>query len=284
MHIENTRQTSYRQIKQLIFELEERVAKFGASDFDVEDDPRVRRLRFIRLTSDIEDQLIMNSYNFMISHFGDEAETYNWFVHSIKYCAYDYLVVCNEENRVVALSRSQYLKIRENRTQGDNQSILAIWYIAVDRKYRNRGLAKALYSEMYKRTLKLARSRRHEILAIVGEAVESVEEFLNAMGRKRLYQRVRGTLEEVSYEYPPMDFDPKTGEVSGATGIEHLMVRFLDDRQGASTSDIIRIVETIYYEYLGRKRNYVSYKAYSNAEKYITQMKRNFIDHLSAGG
>src|SRR5205823_1803239 len=152
---------------------------------------------------------------FMKQHFGEEAETYNWFLHTIKKNLNNYFIIIDSTRKIIGLSNSQYIKLPRETRHETIQSVIAVWHIAVDSSHRNRGLATWLYENVFRKYLLVGRRRRHEILAIVGEAVESAENFLNSLGRKRLFYKQGDGLHEVSYMCPPLDYDPNTGCMNG---------------------------------------------------------------------
>jgi GNAT superfamily N-acetyltransferase len=228
------------------------------------------------------DRNLRPAHRFMKFHFGDESETYGWFVRSMRDGLNQYFVVEDEQRRIIGLSNSQYLRIKKTNTDqtAGGQAIFVVWHIAIDELHRGKGLAKILYATIYRHYLMLARRRRHEILAIVGEAVSSVETFLNALGRRRLYFKSEKGWEEVSYMCPPLDYDPHTGLVNGAMVNEHLMVRFIDGREVASLEIVAAVVETMHREYIGRVDDYFSYKAYRTAKAHIESLDKEFREKL----
>jgi len=235
----------------------------------------------VRKLSNEADPAVRRAYQFMKTYFAGESETFGWLIRSMEDDLNQYFVVEDSNRTVVALSNSQYLRIR-GRARGSLQSIVVIWHIAVDPDHRGKGLAKSLYRTIYEDALNTARRRKHEVLAIVGEAMDEVEGLLNALGRKRLYYRQGNNWEEVSYLCPPLDYDQSTGAVIGAMTAQHLMVRFVDSRTVVSLDGLEAIVNTMYHEYLGARRDYESYRAYVKAKTHLSDLAKEFSNRVGS--
>ncbi|MDP3800297.1 MAG: hypothetical protein Q8Q90_02625 [bacterium] len=226
-----------------------------------------------RLTSG-SDPLARDVWNMMRDEFKDEADTLSWVRESIRQKLNNYDVVIAPDGQLASFSNTRYLELDKGEPKQagkDTESILFVSYILTADNARGKGLATELYKDFYKDTLEKAKESGHAIKAIFGESVESVEPFLNKMGRKRLYfEDAEGNVREVPYKAPPCDYDDDTGEplVDGAK--EHIMIRLIDNAQEMDSGELMRMVKALYYqEYTASPEDYNNKNAWQRSKEVI---------------
>lgn len=208
------------------------------------------------------------THEFMVEQFGkEESETLNWFRHTIKNGINDYHTM-EHGGEVVAFSNTRLLELEPQEGKAP-EAVLTVWHISTEEEMRNKGLASELYQSFYRDAAKKAEERGQTIVGVMGEAVDTVESFLNRMGRKRAYyEDADGNIRELPYQCPPVDMDSKTGEPLEKPVPEHVMLRMTDDRQEMPAEDVLRMVEAIYFrEYLGTEDDYDSPEVYRAARQ-----------------
>lgn len=207
-----------------------------------------------RLTSG-SDPLIRQVWQMMRNEFGDEADSLRWVGESIRKGLNNYDIVTNKNEELASFSNTRYIELDKDEKikEGEiKESILFISYILTADKARGKGLATELYKDFYKGTLEKAKESGQAIKAVFGESVESVEPFLNKMGRKRLYfEDVDGNIQEVPYKAPPCDYDLETGEPVVDGALEHLMIRMVDGSQEFDSNELMRMVRALYSQEYG---------------------------------
>lgn len=190
--------------------------------------------------------------------------------------AYHYIE--NAKGEVVALSQAEYLKVAGLSLKKDG--FLFVVYIVTDPQFRQQGFATELYQKMYDFGLEQARKSNERITAVIGETVETVEPFLNRMGRKRVYfEDQKGDVREVPYVLPPLDWDSKTGEPKLDSSSEHLMVKLLDGRHDLTSSELLGMVRAMYATYDFDRDYFASDEAHANQQR---QIQRYFGELQSA--
>ncbi len=226
----------------------------------------------IRYVTNARDPVVKKIHDTMVKEFGkEESETLTWLRHTIRKDLNRYHVAETPDGAVAAFSNTQYLELESasGRENNPRESIIPIWHIVSDPRYRNQGVASELYQSFYQDALAEAKKRGNAVKGVIGEAVSSVEGFLNRMGRKRMYFEDReGNVREVPYMCPPVDMDDVTGEPREEPVPEHIMVRLVNGEQTMPNEDLLRMVKAMYVEYVGAKDNYDSEEAYQKALGY----------------
>jgi hypothetical protein len=221
------------------------------------------------------------AHSFMIAEFGAEAETKEWFRHAIEKRINTFFVLLNEE-RVVGLSNSQYLILKGQVQDSTKCSILAVWHISVDQGLRKRGLAKHLEYAMLRRAYFIAKRCRHLFVGVCAEAVETAEPVFNKLHCRRVYYQDQvGDIHELAYVCPPVDYNAMTGALLGPAVPEHLMLGILNDPGHVRKGLLLRIIWTMYVEYLGTRTDYASYVAYEQAKRSLQLMLKGIEEKLS---
>ena len=266
-----TPEQSHARMQEMIAELKA-ASKFsrqeGDGNAEVITSPEGEQFT-IRALRDPKDPAIKKLHSFMVKEFGkEESETLTWLRHTIKEGLNDYHIV-EKDGKIVAISNTRYFDM-ENGEGSPKESILTVWHITTERRSRNKGLASEIYQSFYKTALDRAKENSHAFKGVVGEAVSSVEPFLNRMGRGRVYfEDASGNVKEVPYVCPPVDMDSATGEPLEDPVPEHIMVRLMNGKKEMPVQDLMRITETIYIrEYLGAPDNYESPDIYGKAREY----------------
>ena len=238
----------------------------------------------IRSIEDSKDPAIKKIHAVMVKEFGkEEAEALYWIRDTIKKDINRYHIAETPEGEIVAFSNTQYLELEpaSGREREPRESIVPIWHIVSDRAHRNKGVASELYQNFYQDALVESQKRGNILKGIIGEAVSSVEGFLNRMGRKRMYFEDRaGNVHEIPYLCPPVDTDDRTGEPREDPMPEHVMLRLVNGDQKMPIEDLLRMIKAMYLEYVGASDNYDTKEAYQNALKYNMRMLMNLAETL----
>lgn len=226
----------------------------------------------VRFVTDAKDAVVRGIHRTMVKEFGkEESETLTWLRHTIRKDLNRYHVAETPDGKVAAFSNTQYLELEPapGHEHDPRESIVPIWHIVSDPAYRNRGVASELYQSFYQDALEEAKKRGNVMKGIIGEAVDSVEGFLNRMGRKRMYFEDReGNVHEVPYVCPPVDMDDATGEPREEPVPEHVMLRLISGEERMPNEDLVRMVKAMYTEYVGAPDNYDTQEAYQKALGY----------------
>ena len=240
---------------------------------------------FLRAITHPDDPAVEKMFAFMQEQFDEEEVTpLSWIRYSITEKLYSYHIVEDARGEIVSYSNTQYLELSpsEESVHGTTESILAVWYVNTKPAARGKGFARELYQSVYTNGLREARSRGQVIKGIIGEAVGSVELFLNHMGRKRIYfEDDAGHIHQVPYVQPPTDFDTATGEPIGETLQEQIMLRLIDGRNELAPEELLLMVEAMYQAYVAEEQNYDSRKAFENAREFSGHLLEELKQTLS---
>ena len=234
----------------------------------------------LRLLHDPADPSIDQIHALLLEELSEEeADTLPWIKHAVQEHINRYHVVETAEGRVIALSSTQVLPLPpgEETPEQAPASLLVVWFVVTAPPFRHKGLASALYQRFVQDTIAEAQARGQPLKGIIGEAVSTVEVFLNRMGRKRLYfADETGNLYEVPYLCPPVDFDPHTGEPLALPVPEHLMLSLPSGAQEMRVEDVLQMVAVLYAEYAAQESDYASLEAFRRAQNYTTEL----LSHL----
>ncbi|MBS3166039.1 hypothetical protein J4444_02860 [Candidatus Woesearchaeota archaeon] len=119
-----------------------------------------------------------------------------------------YHAVCDAKGKVIAAANSSCLPLVGR--LDFPESILAVWYVAIDQGYRGRKLVHELYHSMYEFFLNQSLDLGTSMRSIVGEAshdnLETISRVLSRpeISRKRVYCDIGDNLVEVPYISPPL--------------------------------------------------------------------------------
>ena len=226
---------------------------------------------YIRRIQDPEDPAVEKIYDLLVKEFSeDEADTIETIKAAVKSDIQDYRVVEDAEGRIVAVSNMEYLKLEDSK-----DLMIFVAYVATDTDYRRLGLGSELYPGSYDLAKEKAKEDGSRIKGVIGEAVNTVEPFLNRMGRRRIYFEDKdGNVHEVPYMQAPLDWDKKTGKPKTESAPEHLMIRLLDGRQEMQASEIIPMVQAAYEE------NCIFPEEYFKTEKAYQKCEDTVMNHL----
>jgi predicted N-acetyltransferase YhbS len=227
---------------------------------------------FIRRVQDTNDPAVQKIHEFLVKEFSkEEADTLETVKAAVEQEVQVYRIAENAEGRIVALGNMQYLEL-----ESSQEAMLFAAYVVTDADYRKAGLGSELYPGFYNFAKEKAKKDGVCIKGIIGEAVDTVESFLNRMGRKRIYfEDENGNIREVPYVQAPLDWDKKTGEPKTKAVAEHLMIRLLDGRQEMQISEIMPMVKAIYEE------NYTFAEEYFKTKKAYQACEDTVMSHLS---
>lgn len=226
----------------------------------------------LRVLHDPHDRSVDQMYKLMVVELSEEeAEIPAWIRHTIEKHLYWYHVVETQDGTLAAFSSTQYLELKplQGRDVSPQESFFVVWAIVTGQPFRRRGLAHTLYERFLRDARAEAQARGQRLKAILGEAVGSIESFLNPMGRKRSYfTDERGYVYEVPYLAPPIDMDPCTGEPEGVPVSEHLMLQLLSGDQALSAEELLHMIWVMYEQYVGEESAYQSRVAFERARQY----------------
>lgn len=222
-------------------------------------DPSGKILR-LRRVSKSNDPATTQIFNVLCETFSeDEADT----LETIQSDAPDpdvafFVIQEKGSPKVLALINAYVLPVGPSGLQ------LFIGYVVTDETQRGKGLASRLYRAACLFFIRRAEIKAREAYGIVGEMVETVEEyFLKIGGCRRLYvETLEGAVAEIPYIQPPLDFDKKTGEPLTKPVPEHLMLRLVDYDAELTVAKVLEIVWSIYESYFFDESDFESEKAY----------------------
>ena len=160
---------------------------------------------------------------------------------------------------------------------------LFIGYVVTKETEEGKGLAARLYRAAYLFFMRRAEIKAREAYGIVGEMVETVEEyFLRIGGCRRVYAETPDGAAEIPYIQPPLDFDKATGEPATRPVSEHLMIRLVDYVAELTAADILEIVWSIYESYFFGEEDFESAEAYQRhcavISEIFEELKRSLPD------
>src|SRR3989344_1327727 len=144
----------------------------------------------IKRITDPEDPALLQMHELFFREFAYEMDYFPYVKGWVKEEDISYHAVLDREQRVIAAANSSYLLLDSSTNA---ESILAIWFMAVDKLYRGKRLANELYQDTYKFALKRSLDGKTKLKAIVGEAshkeLATIEQVLNReeIGRKRVF-------------------------------------------------------------------------------------------------
>lgn len=269
---------SHKQMKKEILDLEMKSPFQKYIDNDGIErlrSPEGEEFRVVEMKDAKDKQRIDKIYNFMLEEFGeDETETKVWIKKSIEQNLNWYHLVENEKGEIVSLSSVQHLELEPERgkEEAPRESMIYVCFILTKDNYRSKGLAPELYSEFYKKSLHEAEKKGQKIKGIMGEAVETVERFLNKFGRKRMYFKDKsGNMHEVPYFQPPVDIDDD-GYAHSNKVPEHVMFKGVDGKQEFRADDVLRMVRAIYKEYIAGESNYNTKAGFERSWKIMNDL------------
>ncbi|MFY9492988.1 MAG: hypothetical protein WAP55_00670 [Minisyncoccia bacterium] len=221
-------------------------------------DPSGRILR-LRRVSKSNDPATTEIFNLLCRTFSeDEADTLETIQSDVTDPDVAFFVIQEKNNpRVLALINVYVLPVGPSGLQ------LFIGYVVTDDTERDKSLASRLYRAACLFFMRRSEIKAREAYGIVGEMVETVEEFfLKVGGCRRLYVETPERILEIPYIQPPLDFDKRTGRPLKNPVPEHLMLRLVDYGDELSVEDVLKIVWSIYESYFFEEDDFESEKAY----------------------
>jgi hypothetical protein len=228
------------------------------------------------------DPLVREIWQMMKEEFGDEADPLYWVKESIKEGISQYDVVTTPDGKIISFSSSQYLEM-DPKEGNPSESMVYTAFILTKEEYRRKGLATELEIKLSTGALKKAKEESHMVRGTIGECTETSEEFWNKMGERRIYfEDSEGNMVEVPYKAPPVDFDSKTGDPTVDGAYEHLMINLFDGKKEISTEGLLRMVKTIFKEYVADSDDYDSKVAWKKAQDVIDGYLRD-LESILAG-
>ena len=204
---------------------------------------------FIRQIKDPQDPATKKLHKFLLSALSaDEVDDLDTIRGAMTGGNYAYHAIEDQSGKMVSVSNVGYLETKlPEQEKATKEAVAFVAYIVTDPNFREKGLGSELYQNIYGFALQEAKSRDHNLKGFIGEAVSTVEPFLNRMGRKRMYFEDRdGNLREVPYMQAPLEWDKKTGRPISRAVPEHLMLRLTSGKQGLSVDELLSMVWALY--------------------------------------
>ena len=226
----------------------------------------------IDLLTSHDEQKLKQTFEFLSGFFEQGMDDYE---HMIDEWIFDldiaYHALGDGSGNVVGAANSSLLHLESGCENAE--SVLAVWYVAIDPKYRGRRLPNELYQSIYQFSLERIQTERKELKAIVGEAshkeIKTIERVLSRdeIARKRVYYQDNDeVLREVPYVSPPLRWDFETGEPAEEAQANHLMLRLLNGEQHMPAKDLLTIIKAIYHDsYLPRQDDFLNNESYMKA-------------------
>lgn len=175
----------------------------------------------------------------------------------------------NEKGEVVCTLDGGLLPLLDEDGKETGESIFMVFYVATDPKVEGIGIGREIMITAYQAAEQEARRRGLRFIGTAGECTYTSKRYWENLGWRRTYtQDQQGSIAEIPYVQPPLDFDLETGEITEGCGDapEHFMVRLFDN---ASIEDpsiaekFIQIVRAFY-----RANNYVDRRAFEAETAY----------------
>jgi GNAT superfamily N-acetyltransferase len=194
-------------------------------------------------------------------------------------------VISDESGRVLGFIEGYYTALKNTDGKERNESSLSIGFVVIRPEARSKQLARELYIQILDECDRLSTERGETLAVVAGESVPTVEPVLNKFGRGRVYfDRPDGSLEEVQYFQPPLDWDTKSGgpRQGARPSPEHLMLGLTDGSKDVSIEDVLGSVKAI-YEYVGQPADsFENEDAYRRYEASIDGYFGDFKGKISA--
>lgn len=234
---------------------------------------------FVSELTDPSDPAVKEARSLLMEEFGrDMVEPMNWWKQAITEGLYRYNVIKNESGKIVSVSVVQPLE------GGNKGTMFAEWFVYTDPNVKNSAeLSRHVLASSCESGLADLRQSGTKFRGFVGESVSDMETRENdGMHKKRMFiETADGGVKEVPYEYPPSEFDSKTGKEDSDTGPARLMVRMVDGSNEMSSEDLLKMVDSMYKEYVGTANDYNDLEAYGRAQIYVDLMLAKLRDAIS---
>ncbi len=216
------------------------------------------------------------AYEFLSKTFGSEMDDYEPIVNEwIFDLNIAYHAVSDWKGNVIAAANSSYLAL--DSSSPDAESILAVWYVAVDEEYRGRRLVNELYQSIYQFALDRSEQENNVVKAIVGEAshqdIQTIEQVLRReeIARKRVYyEDEKGSVKEVPYVSPPLKWDFETGVPAEEAQANHLMIKLTNGQESIPAKELLQIITAIYRDsYFPKQEDFKDSNSHILAHKIV---------------
>ena len=161
----------------------------------------------------------------------------------------EYLVHVAEDSRgkIEGLHTGAVVEMVNVRGNASKESAVQLGcYTLTSPEARGKGVWKALFDAQEESARRDAQARGLEIKGFMTEAHGEMEPILNGKDVKRLYIQTKdGSFKELSYEQPPLDWDPETGSSAEGAGVvpEHLMLKLTSGKNELSGKELMEMVK-----------------------------------------
>ncbi|MFH1820304.1 MAG: hypothetical protein ABH805_00025 [Candidatus Nealsonbacteria bacterium] len=148
------------------------------------------------------------------------------------------------------------------------------------------GVASDLLLALEKSAMEDAGERDIMVYGFLIEAQDKIEVASNRHGLKRLYvKKKNGSLTELPYKQPPVDWNPETGDPADGAGVvpEHLMLKIISPKvvreiPGQNLMDMIRGM--FYYNNYREEEYFNSKKAYRVHNRYVEAIEKELTEFI----
>lgn len=140
----------------------------------------------------------------------------------------------NEKNEVVCTLNGGVLPLLDETGKETGEAIFMVFYVATRPDVEGIGIGREIMITAYQAAEEEARARNLKLIGAAGECTYTSQRYWENLGWRRAYtEDSEGTIAEVPYVQPPLDFDLKTGEVAEGCGDapEHFMVRLFQEEK-----------------------------------------------------
>lgn len=190
----------------------------------------------------------------------------------------------NSKGEVVGLNTSAVVETVNAR--GRESEKYGVWlgcYDLVNRQERDKGVREELFKISEQAAQKDAQQRELEIRGFMTEVSGAEESFFNSVGAKRAYIKTRKGYEELPYEQPPLDWNPKTGRPAEDAGSvpEHLMLKLTSGKDKLSGRELMEMVRGMYYyNNYQDKEDFKNAKAYERHTEFVEGIEQKLADFI----
>lgn len=135
--------------------------------------------------------------------------------------------------------------------------------------------------EVKKEEKETAKDAKERVRDYITEAHDEIESTLNRQGLKRAYIKAGRVFFELSYERPPVDWNPETGKPAEGAGAapEHLMLKLASGKNKVSGKELMEMIRAMYHYKNYREEGYFKSKeAYEEHIKFMKKIEENIED------
>jgi len=195
--------------------------------------------------------------------------------------------VVDSNNEIASIVTGGRLDLTDANNKSSGKQMFMISYAVTTDAARRKGLATEAFVSAITKADKDAHADGKELTYVVGEVNASAEEYVNSLGRYRVYAESReqpGKFTELRYIQPPLDFDPKTGLPAEGAGnaAEHLMISNYHGKT-LEKGDVLSVVRAMYTWCNTWPRSaFESDEAHATHQTYVQGVWKEFKEQVEA--